>query len=98
MTKAGKRLATFKGSLLSGHKEHAVEVPFDPSTQWKIKPQRLWRGTRGHQVVAKIRRISFESAIVPRQKRFYLLIDDETSGALKLSEGDIVRVELQPLV
>jgi hypothetical protein len=87
----------FKAELLSGHKENAVEVPFDPSDEWKIHPQALWRGRRGHQVHAKINGVSFESSIVPRQKKFYLLIDAESAAAAGVAEGDLVGVELRPL-
>jgi hypothetical protein len=38
----------FKAELLSGHKEDAVEVPFDPATEWGIRAKPLWRGRRGH--------------------------------------------------
>jgi hypothetical protein len=58
----------FKAEVLSGHKDNAVEVPFDPAQEWGIEPQPLWRGRRGHKVLAKIRGLAFESAIVPRQK------------------------------
>jgi len=86
----------FQAEVLTGHKENAVEVPFDPVREWKIEPQPLWRGRRGHPVMAKINGVSFESAIVPRQKRFYLLIDADTGRAAKLAAGDVVRVELKP--
>ncbi|HXI25070.1 MAG TPA: hypothetical protein VNG71_14500 [Pyrinomonadaceae bacterium] len=33
----------FKGELLSGHKDHAVEVPFDPSREWNIQPPLILR-------------------------------------------------------
>jgi hypothetical protein len=32
----------FKGEVLSGHKEDAVEVPFDPAKEWGI-PRRPGR-------------------------------------------------------
>jgi hypothetical protein len=86
----------FKAELLSGHKESAVEVPFDPAREWDIEPQPLWRGRRGHQVLAKINRVSFESAIVPRQKKFYLLIDAETAKSAGISLGGLVEVSVEP--
>jgi len=90
------RTRKFKAEVLSGHKENAVEVPFDPTQEWNLEPQPLWRGRRGHSVRAKVNGVAFESAVVPRQKRFYLLIDAETGRAAKISEGDLVNVELQP--
>ena len=86
----------FKAELLSGHKGNAVEVPFDPAQQWGIEPQPLWRGRRGHQVLAKINRVSFKSAIVPRQKKFYLLIDAETVKSAEISSAGLVEVSVEP--
>src|SRR6185295_19909202 len=87
----------FKAELLSGHKEMmAVEVPFDPAEEWQIDPQPLWRGRRGHSVDAVIKRVSFESAIVPRQKKCYLLVDRESQSSAGVSEGDLVTVTVIP--
>jgi len=87
----------FKAQLLSGHKEMmAVEVPFDPAEEWQIDPEPLWRGRRGHPVQAVISRVAFESAIVPRQKRFYLLVDAETAKSAGISTGGLVEVSVEP--
>ena len=91
-----KMKKALQSELLSGHKENAVEVPFDPAREWDIEPQPLWRGRRGHQVLAKINRVSFESAIVPRQKKFYLLIDAETAKSAGISSGGLVEVSVEP--
>lgn len=87
----------FKGELLAGHKEHAVEVPFDPAAEWGVQPKPLWRGRRGHAVKATVNGFSFESSIVPRQKKFYLLIDAEAAKAAGVSSGGIVEVVVKPL-
>ena len=89
---------TFKAEVLSGHKEDAVEVPFDPATEWGVPPKPLWRGRRGHPVDATVNGYSFASSIVPRQKKFYLLIDAETEKAAQVSAGKIVRVAMEPHV
>ena len=86
----------FKAELLSGHKDDAVEVPFDPSVEWNLQPRPLWRGRRGFPVRATIDRVSFESAIVPRQKTFYLLIDTEAANTAGVSEGAMVEVNVEP--
>jgi len=87
----------FKGQLLSGHKEMmAVEVPFDPAVEWQIDPRPLWRGRRGHTVDVVINRVAFESAIVPRQKKFYLLVDRESQSSTGVSDGDLVTVTVMP--
>ena len=87
----------FKAQLLSGHKDHAVEVPFDPSVEWRVEPQPLWRGRRGFPVRGKIAGTTFESAIVPRQKKFYLLIDRDMQQSAGLSEGSHAVVTIEPI-
>ena len=86
----------FKAELLSGHKEDAIEVPFDPATEWGIPAKPLWRGRRGHLVNATINGFSFESSIVPRQKKFYLLIDAKAAKAAGVSNGVKVEVVVEP--
>jgi hypothetical protein len=86
----------FKADVLSGHKEDAVEVPFDPAQEWGIPPKPLWRGRRGHLVNATVNGFSFESSIVPRQKKFYLLIDAEAAKATGVSDGGILEVTVEP--
>ena len=88
----------FKAEVLAGHKEDAVEVPFDPAKEWGIPTKPLWRGRRGHFVNATVNGLSFESSIVPRQKKFYLLIDAEAGKAAGVSEGVLVRVAVEPRV
>jgi len=87
----------FKAQLLSGHKDHAVEVPFDPSVEWRVEPRSLWRGRRGFPVRGRIGRTSFESAIVPRQKKFYLLINRDTQRSTGLTEGSHAVITIEPI-
>ena len=86
----------FKAEVISGHKEAAVEVPFDPALEWGILPKPLWRGRRGHFVNATVNGFSFESSIAPRQKKFYLLIDAEAAKSAGVSEGVVVQVAVEP--
>jgi Domain of unknown function (DUF1905) len=86
----------FKAEVLAGHKEDAVEVPFNPAAAWGVDPQPLWRGRRGHPIKGKLNGRAFESFIVPRQKRFFMLIDDQLGRAMGISEGDIVEVAVEP--
>ena len=88
----------FKGELLSGHKGAAVEVPFDPAKQWAIAPKQLWRGRHGHSVQAKMNGAPFETFIVPRSKKFFMLVNDELLKATGVSVGDTVSVSVEPLV
>jgi len=41
---------SFGGTILSGHKENAIEVPFDPAALWGIKPEQLRSGRRCYRV------------------------------------------------
>jgi hypothetical protein len=86
----------FSGELLSGHKQDAVEVPFDPGSQWGLQPQPLRPGRRGYPVKATINGHRFESAIVPRQKRWFLLIDVEVARAAGVRVTDTVKVTVEP--
>ncbi len=86
----------FKAKLLSGHKDDAVEVPFDPAKEWGVEPKPLWRGRRGHSVNATVNGFSFASSIVPRQKKFYLIIDAEAKKTAKVEAGAVVQVTLEP--
>jgi Domain of unknown function (DUF1905) len=91
-----KKKKKFRAEVLSGHKENAVEVPFDPAKEWGIPPKPLWRGRRGHFVNATVNGFSFESSIVPRQKKFYMLIDADAKKATGVSEGLVVQVAVEP--
>ena len=87
----------FKAEVLPGHKQKAAEVPFDPADAWNVQPQWLWRGRRGFCVRARINGISFESAIVSRQRKFFLLIDDDLTKSAALREGELARVTIEPV-
>lgn len=87
---------SFTGELLSGHKQSALEVPFDPAQEWKIEPQPLWRGRRGFPVKARVKGIAFDSSIVPRQKRFFLLIDPVIVETTGLVAGSRIRATVEP--
>jgi hypothetical protein len=87
----------FKAEVLTGHKDAAVEVPFDPAEVWGLAPRPLWRGRRGHAVRGTVNGFKFaESYIVPRQKKFYLLLGRELSQAAGVNAGDHVTVALEP--
>jgi hypothetical protein len=84
------------GELLSGHKQNALEVPFDPAKEWNIQAQPLWRGRRGFRVKARIKGFAFESSIVPRQRRFFLLIDPVVAELAELVVGSRIRATVEP--
>jgi hypothetical protein len=87
----------FSGELLSGHKQDAVLVPFDPAEEWKLQTQRLRPGRNGFRVKATINGRPFESAIVARQKRWFLLIDAAVARLAGVSLADTVKVTVEPL-
>ena len=87
---------SFTAELLSGHKQDALEVPFDPAEAWNIEPQPLWRGRRGFPVKVLVKGIAFESSIVPRQRRFFLLIGSEVVKSAGLAVGSRIRATVEP--
>ena len=87
---------SFTAELLSGHKQDALEVPFDPAEEWKVPPQPLWRGRRGFRVKARVKGVVFESSIVARQRKFFLLIDGEVVKSADLAVGSRIRVTVEP--
>jgi hypothetical protein len=92
------RKKKFKAELQSGHQEDAVEVPFDPATTWDVAPVRLWRGRRGHAVLATLNGISFETFIVSRQQRFFMLVEGDIKEQAGVAVGEIVTVTVAPVV
>lgn len=86
----------FEGELLLGHKGAAVEVPFDPEKKWAISPRALWPGRRGHVVRAELNGVRFGSCIVPRSRKFWMLVDEETQAKAGVSAGDTVCVSVEP--
>ena len=87
----------FDAQILSGHKGAAVEVPFDPGTTWETPSQQLRPGRRGHLARATLNGAKFDSAIVARSRRFWLLVDDDVLTAAKAEVGEIVNVTVAPL-
>jgi hypothetical protein len=87
---------TFKAEVLAGHKDAAIEVPFDPVGAWGVDPKSLWRGRRGHEVKGRLNNCAFESFIVPRSKKFWMIVDEELKRKAKISHGDVVRVSVEP--
>jgi Domain of unknown function (DUF1905) len=89
--------ARFTGQVLGGHKQAAIEVPFDPGKQWGLTAAKLWAGRRGYKVRGSFADVSFQSVVVPRAKRFWVLIDEEHLKAAGVSVGDSVSVLLEPV-
>ncbi len=86
----------FKSVLLSGHKEAAFEVPFDPSELWSIPAKPLRPGRRGHPVRGTVNGIGFESSVVARQRRFFVIVEDELRTRAKLQIGKSAEIAIEP--
>ena len=86
---------TFKAELLAGHKDSAVEVPFDPATAWGAEAKALWKGRRGYEVEATLNGVRFESCTVPRQKKFFMLVDTNVLKETGVSTGDVVSASVR---
>lgn len=87
----------FIAAVQGGHKENAVEVPFDPAAEWNLPARPIWRGRRGHVVRGTVNGFAFaEGFIVPRQKRFFLMIDRDLQQLAGVSAGDSVTVAVEP--
>ena len=86
----------FEAELQAGHKGAAVEVPFDPATRWSVEAVPLRRGRRGFPVEAVLDGVSFASAIVPRMRRHFLLVDDEVCARARARVGAMVEITVAP--
>jgi hypothetical protein len=89
--------AQFTATLLKGHKGAAFEVPFDPEERWEIPPEKLRAGRNGHRVAGKVNGVAFESAIVPRSRRFWLEIDDDLRKQARLEIGEPAKLAIRPI-
>jgi len=85
----------FKAELQAGHQEDAVAVPFDPGQTWGVVPRRLWRGRKGYKVLAQLNGVSFEGFIVSRQRKSFLLVDEDIKLAAGVAVGDFVTVTIE---
>jgi len=88
--------ARFTATLVEGHKGAAFEVPFDPAERWSIEPSRIRAGRNGHRVIGTVNGVGFESAIVPRMKKFWVEIDDEVLAKAKLEAGRSAKIDIRP--
>lgn len=90
------RARSFNGIAQAGHKESAIEVPFDPGAVWRIEVQSIRPGRRGYRVTAVVNGFRFSSHVVARSKKFWLLLPVRVVTGAKIRLGRIVGVKLQP--
>ena len=86
----------FSAVVLAGHKGLGFEGPFDPAKRWGRAAVSLRPGRRGHRVSGTVNGSRFESAVVGRSRRFFVLVTDAMAKAARLREGSAVRVSLRP--
>ena len=86
----------FETEVLDGHKGLAFELPFSPSARWGLPEVALWPGRRGYRVKGSVNAVRFESVVVPRAKRFWVLVTDEMKKAGRLRAGSPVKVSIGP--
>ena len=91
-----KRNERFEAIVLDGHKTLAFELPFSPSARWGIEEVSLWPGRRGYRVKGSVNKVRFESVVVPRAKRFFVLVSDEMKKACRLRAGSTVKISVGP--
>ncbi|MCK6448377.1 MAG: DUF1905 domain-containing protein [Planctomycetes bacterium] len=95
----GVRPRRFRAVVLDGQKGCAVQVPFDPAEEWGELPTEIvYQRVRGVPVRGKLEGESFESWIILRWKKHFLLLDDTVLRASTLAPGELASIEVAPRV
>ncbi len=85
----------FTATVRSGHKEDAVEVPFDPTAAFGRAPETFAPGRRGVRVRASVDGVAFDGHVVRRSGRHWLLLPSNAKPAVRKEAGDRVEVVLE---
>ena len=89
---------TFRAIVQRGHKGCAVEVPFNPRTTWGVEASVSSEGgVRGVPVKCTAARAKFDSCIVYRWGKYFLLLDDENLDAARATEGEEIAITVTPV-
>ena len=94
--RAAKRAVRLDAVVLEGHKGLAFELPFHPAERWGIPEVSLWPGRRGYRVRCFLGGVRFESAAVPRSKKFFVLVNEAMRKAGRLRAGSAVIATVEP--
>lgn len=86
----------FRATVVAGHKEHAVEVPFDPAERWELRLQPIRPGRRGYAVAASVEGSRFSGHVIGRSKKFWLPLPPLVAIATNARPGDEIDVLLEP--
>jgi len=84
------------GIIQRGHKADAVEVPFDPGARWGVAALKIAAGRRGYPVACHSGATRFDSHIVARSKKFWLLLPPEIEQRLSVETGETVTLSIKP--
>jgi hypothetical protein len=91
-------MRSFQGTVRSGHKAQcAVEVPFDPGAEWGLRLGPVFPGRNGYVVRAALGAGWFDSFVVPRTRRWWLLIGRDQLDAAGVAVGQEVTVRMEGL-
>ncbi len=87
----------FRAVVQDGHKGCAVEVPFDPREVWGELPTEIvYQRVRGIRVQGKLDRASFESWIIHRWGKFFLLVNGDVLERASSAAGEVASISLSP--
>jgi uncharacterized protein DUF5655/uncharacterized protein DUF1905 len=83
----------FTATVFDGHKGAGFEVPFDPAEKWGVAVGKVAAGRRGHNVRGTVNGVRFESVVVPRMRKFFVMVHEE----MPVAAGETVEVFLEPI-
>lgn len=71
-------------------------MPFDPAKKWNIATESIRPGRRGYRVHGVFAGAPFQSFIVARSKRFWVLVEEKYLKISRVSVGDTVTIAIEP--
>ena len=88
---------TFEGPVQAGHKENAVEVPFEPASSWNGEVGSFAPGRRGLAVSYRVGDRLFTSHVVRRSgKHWLLLLPAALDASPSFAVGRTIEVTIGP--
>ena len=91
------KVRKFRALVQQGHKGCAVEVPFEPIAAWgELPTEPVYQRVRGVPVRGKAGAASFESWIIFRWKKHFLLLAEEVLNAAGVRAGEELQRAVQP--
>ena len=90
-----RAMIAFVGEMVPGSSDASVCIPVDPTTCWGA-PQVL-EGRPSYRVQGTVQGWDFRGVVIPRAKRFWLLLPPTFIRTLGLGKGDELRITLVPV-